>query len=207
VTGAAEDIFAGGDATAERLFDEHLAELEAAAAAAGALKAQTAALCRDAVETLRAGGKVLICGNGGSAANAQHMAAELSIRYLRDRRALPGIALSADTSAVTAAGNDFGFDAVFARQVEALGVAGDMLVGFTTSGVSPNVIEALKTARERGLKTVCITGRDGGPIAAENLADHCLIAPGVSTARIQEIHLLVTHVVCDAIDLAFAGDV
>ncbi len=206
MTGAAKDYFAGEGATAVAVFDRHVAELNAAMTAVDALKAGTAALADEAIAVLRAGGKILICGNGGSAGNAQHFATELAIRYLRDRRALPGIALTADSSAVTAAGNDFGFDAIFSRQVEALGRPGDLLIGFTTSGKSPNVGEALKTARAMGLKTACISGRDGGPIAAQGLAEHSLICPGVSTARIQEIHLLVTHVLCDAIDIAFADE-
>jgi D-sedoheptulose 7-phosphate isomerase len=141
---------------------------------------------------LGAGGKVLAFGNGGSAAEAQHFAAEL-VNGLgrRDRRPLPAIALTADTSTLTAIGNDRGFDRVFARQIEAMGRPGDVALALTTSGTSPNVIEALKTARAEGLMTIVLTGEKSG--AAAPLADFLLDAPSCSTARIQEAHLFILH--------------
>jgi D-sedoheptulose 7-phosphate isomerase len=154
---------------------------------------------------LRAGGKLLLCGNGGSAADSQHIATELTIRFEAERQALPAIALTTDTSALTAAGNDFGFDRIFARQVAALGRKGDLLIGLTTSGDSTNVIAALEAARAQGLTTACLTGRDGGRVASESLADHCLIVPSDRTARIQEVHILIGHLLCAAIDAAFVG--
>ena len=184
-----------------RLLDEHLAGVERARV----LLAPAAILAEAAISVLRAGGKLLLCGNGGSAADSQHIATELTIRFETNRRALPAIALTTDTSALTAAGNDFGFDQVFARQVAALGRKGDLLIGITTSGSSPNIIAALKTARAEGLVTACLTGRDGGAVAKESLADHCLIVPGDVTARIQEVHILIGHLLCSAIDAAFAG--
>jgi D-sedoheptulose 7-phosphate isomerase len=185
----------------ERLVDEHLATVERAKA----LLSPVAILAEAAISVLRAGGKLLLCGNGGSAADSQHIATELTVRFEAERRALPAIALTTDTSALTAAGNDFGFDRVFARQVAALGQTGDLLIGLTTSGDSPNIVEALRTAREMGLVTACLTGRNGGRVARENLADHCLIVPSDNTARIQEVHILIGHLLCAAVDSAFAG--
>ena len=143
---------------------------------------------------------------GGSAADSQHIAAELTVRFEADRQALPAIALTTDTSALTAAGNDLGFDQIFARQVAALGRKGDLLVGLTTSGDSANVVEALKTGRKMGLATACLAGRDGGRVARERLADHCLVVPGDNTARIQEVHILVGPLLCAAVDAAFADE-
>lgn len=154
---------------------------------------------------LRAGGKLLFCGNGGSAADAQHIATEFTVRFETTRQALPAIALSTDTSALTAASNDLGYEQVFARQVEALGRPGDMLVGITTSGKSPNVSAALVAARAAGLVTACLTGRDGGDIAARGLADHCLIVPSATTAHIQEVHIFLGHLLCAAADDAFSS--
>ena len=151
-----------------------------------------------AVETLRAGNKILICGNGGSAADAQHFAAELTGRYKTERRGLPGIALTTDTSALTAIGNDYGYDRVFDRQVEALANKGDLLIGISTSGNSTNVINALKVAREMGCKTLGLTGRDGG--AMNELCDINLVVPSNDTPRIQEMHILFAHTICQIID-------
>jgi D-sedoheptulose 7-phosphate isomerase len=151
-----------------------------------------------AVETLRAGNKVLLCGNGGSAADAQHIAAELTGRYKTERRGLPGIALTTDTSALTAIGNDYGYDRVFDRQVEALAQKGDLLIGISTSGNSKNVINALKVAREMGCKTLGLTGRDGG--AMNELCDINLVVPSNDTPRIQEMHILFAHTICQIID-------
>lgn len=185
----------------ERLLDEHLKSAERARA----LLAPAAILADAAISVLRAGGKLLLCGNGGSAADCQHIATELTVRFEADRRALPAISLATDTSALTAAGNDLGFDQIFARQVAALGNKGDLLIGLSTSGTSPNVVAALKAAREYGLETACLTGRDGGVIARDGLAGHCLIVPSDNTARIQELHIFIGHLLCAAIDAAFAG--
>lgn len=150
------------------------------------------------VETLKNGNKVLLCGNGGSAADAQHIAAELTGRYKTERRGLPGIALTTDTSALTAIGNDYGYDRVFDRQVEALANKGDLLIGISTSGNSKNVINALKVAREMGCKTLGLTGRDGG--AMNELCDINLVVPSNDTPRIQEMHILFAHTICQIID-------
>ena len=151
-----------------------------------------------AVETLRNGNKILLCGNGGSAADAQHIAAELTGRYKTERRGLPGIALTTDTSALTAIGNDYGYDRVFDRQVEALANKGDLLIGISTSGNSKNIINALKVAREMGCKTLGLSGRDGG--AMNELCDVNLVVPSNNTPRIQEMHILFGHTICQIID-------
>lgn len=152
-------------------------------------------------ERLLTGRKVLLCGNGGSAADAQHIAAELVCRFETGRRGLPAIALTTDTSALTAIGNDFGFERLFARQVEALGQAGDVLVAISTSGNSANVIAAVKVARDMGLSSIGLLGGNGGVLAS--LVDHPLIAPSGLTARIQECHILIGHIWCAQIDTAF----
>ncbi len=183
----------------DRLYDDHVTATQRTRALLG----PTATLAEAVISVLRAGGKLLLCGNGGSAADAQHIATEFTVRFETTRRGLPAIALTTDSSALTAASNDLGYDRVFARQVEALGRRGDMLIGFTTSGHSPNVSAALATAREMGLVTACLTGRDGGEVAAKGLADHCLIVPHEKTARIQEMHILLGHLLCAAADDAF----
>jgi len=155
----------------------------------------------DMAERLRRGGRILVCGNGGSAADAQHFAAELSGRYVKERRALAGIALTVDTSALTAIGNDYGFDQVFSRQVEALGRPGDLLVGISTSGNSPNIILAVEAAKQLGMRTLVLVGRDGGKL--KDLADDALVVPSKVTARIQEIHLMTYHFWCEALDTHF----
>lgn len=150
------------------------------------------------VETLKNGNKILLCGNGGSAADAQHIAAELVGRYKTERRGLPGIALTTDTSALTAIGNDYGYDRVFDRQVEALVNKGDLIIGISTSGNSKNVINALKVAKEMGCKTLGLSGRDGG--AMNELCDVNLVVPSNNTPRIQEMHILFGHTICQIID-------
>ena len=155
----------------------------------------------DMAERLRRGCRILVCGNGGSAADAQHFAAELSGRYVKERRALAGIALTVDSSALTAIGNDYGFDRIYARQVEALGRPGDLLVGISTSGNSANVIQAVLTAKELGLRTLGLLGRDGGQL--RELVDDALVVPSPVTARIQEIHMMTYHFWCEAIDTQF----
>jgi D-sedoheptulose 7-phosphate isomerase len=151
-------------------------------------------------ECLRAGGKVLAFGNGGSAADAQHLAAELVGRFLRDRPGLSAFALTTDTSVLTAVGNDMGYESVFRRQVEAHGRPGDVAVGITTSGRSPNVVAALERARELGLVTVGLTGNGGGRLAGR--VDYLVDVPHRETARIQEVHAMVVHVLCQVIEEA-----
>lgn len=147
---------------------------------------------------LQAGNKLLVCGNGGSAADAQHLASELTGRFIKDRRPLAAIALSTDSSALTCIGNDYGFDDVFARQVQALARPGDCFIGISTSGRSPNVLKAAAAAREAGAKVVGLLGRDGGPLLAES--DLAIVAPSDVTARIQEVHILVIHTLCGLIE-------
>ncbi len=149
-------------------------------------------------ECLRSGHKVLAFGNGGSAADAQHLAAELVGRYLHDRPALPALALTTDTSALTAIGNDMGYEAVFRRQVEAHGREGDVAIGISTSGRSRNVADALRVARERGLVTVALTGGGGGLL--KDAVDHLIDAPTTDTPRIQELHGLVIHLICQIVE-------
>jgi D-sedoheptulose 7-phosphate isomerase len=148
--------------------------------------------------SLRGGGRVLAFGNGGSAADAQHLAGELVGRFLRDRAALSAIALTTDSSVVTAIGNDMGYDSVFRRQVEAHGRPGDVAVGITTSGRSPNVVQALQVARERGLVTMGLTGGGGGRLAGA--VDYLIDVPHAETARIQEVHVMVVHVLCQIVE-------
>jgi len=145
-----------------------------------------------------AGGQVLVFGNGGSAADAQHLACELVGRFLRERRALPAVALTTDTSAMTAIANDYGFDRIFVRQIEALGRPGDVAVGISTSGRSANVLAGLQAARSRGLKTIAFTGGDGGSIGAG--ADVHVNVPHTKTPRVQEVHRTLMHAVCDLIE-------
>jgi len=147
---------------------------------------------------LRDGHKVLLCGNGGSAADAQHIAAELVGRYTRERPGWPAIALTTDTSALTAIGNDYGYDRIFDRQVEALGQRGDALIAISTSGNSPNVLAAVVRGRAQGLYTLGFAGRDGGHLAAA--CDLCLTVPHDETARIQEMHITLGHILCDLVE-------
>lgn len=184
-----------GDALAEHLeLAAGLTQLLPQAAEVGALL----------IATYRQGGRLFTCGNGGSAADAQHLAAELVGRYSRDRRPLAASALSVDPSVLTCIGNDYSFEEVFARQVRALVRAGDVLIAFSTSGRSDNVVRALAAAREQGAATVLFTGGDGGP-AAEH-ADHALIVASAKTARIQELHLLLLHLVIEQVDEWAAQD-
>jgi D-sedoheptulose 7-phosphate isomerase len=157
-----------------------------------------AEMAKAMASAVRGGGKILWCGNGGSAADAQHLAAEIVGRFRQQRRALPAMALTTDSSILTAVANDFGYEAVFARQVEALGIPGDVVVGISTSGNSPNVAAALQTARAQGLTTVAFTGEGGGHMAS--LADHLFAVASRDTARIQEAHILAGHMLCDWIE-------
>ncbi len=152
------------------------------------------------IESLRAGHKLLLFGNGGSAADSQHIAAEFVGRFAFDRPALPALALSVNTSALTAIGNDYGFDQVFSRQIEALGASGDVAIGISTSGNSPNVLQGLITARKMGLHTVAFGGDGGGKM--KGAADHCICAPSKETPRIQECHILIGHVISQLVEQA-----
>jgi D-sedoheptulose 7-phosphate isomerase len=153
--------------------------------------------------SLESGGRILFCGNGGSAADSQHLAAELLGRYKRKRRALAAAALTTDTSVLTAVGNDYGFETVFSRQVEAFGRRGDVLVAISTSGRSPNVVRAMEKARELGLTVCAFLGKEKGPM--DDLADWTLHIPSDETARIQECHITLGHIVCDLVEAHFAG--
>jgi D-sedoheptulose 7-phosphate isomerase len=149
-------------------------------------------------ETVQRGGTLFFCGNGGSAADAQHMATEYVVRYMRNRRAYPAIALTTDSSLLTAAGNDIGFDQVFARQVEALARPGDLLVIHSTSGNSPNVLRAAEAARARDVRVLAFSARDGGSL--RGLADHSVVIPTARTDRAQELHLCIEHIICDLVE-------
>jgi D-sedoheptulose 7-phosphate isomerase len=147
---------------------------------------------------VRRGGTLIFCGNGGSAADAQHLATEYVVRYMRDRRAYPAIAITTDTSLLTAVGNDLGFDEIFARQVEALARSGDLLVIHSTSGNSPNVLRAAQAARARGVSVLAFSARDGGALRA--LADHSVVVPTARTDRAQEVHLCIEHLICELVE-------
>jgi len=164
-----------------------------------ALAKSFAGLVAACVTSIRSGGKLMFFGNGGSAGDAQHLATELTIRYKTNRPAIAAIALTTDTSALTAAGNDLGFDRIFARQIEALGRSGDVAVAISTSGKSPNVIAALRQARGMGLVTAALGGRGGGDMTG--LADHLLVVPSDTTARIQEMHITLGQMLCGALEI------
>lgn len=148
--------------------------------------------------------KTILAGNGGSAADAQHIAAELVGRYGFDRPSIPSLALTTDTSCLTAIGNDYGYDKVFSRQLEGMGQEGDLFIGISTSGNSKNIINAFISAKERGITTVALVGRDGGEMA--KMADIALVVPSDSTPRIQESHILIGHIICDIIEKEIFGD-
>lgn len=164
-----------------------------------ALSGAFVALVEACVTSVRGGGKLLFFGNGGSAADAQHLAAELTIRYRKTRAPIAAIALSTDTSALTAAGNDLGFEMIFARQLEALGSPGDVAIGISTSGKSTNIIAGLRQAKSMGLITVAFGGEGGGDMAS--LADHLLAVPSRTTARIQEMHITLGQMLCAALEI------
>jgi D-sedoheptulose 7-phosphate isomerase len=196
-------------ATDRGALGSHIAgELRATAAlaesVASSLVAPISDLAVTVVETLSAGNKLLLCGNGGSAADAQHLAAEYVIRFRRQRSALPAIALTTDTSALTAAANDFGFEQVFARQVVGLAAAGDLLILHSTSGASPNLVEAARAARGLGVKTAALLARDGGALRSE--VDLAIVVPTDSTARAQEMHIAIGHAVAEWVDRVWSGD-
>jgi D-sedoheptulose 7-phosphate isomerase len=179
---------------------EFAAHREALGLTEAALSQPFAALLRACRESLGRGGKLFFFGNGGSAADAQHLATELTVRFRRNRRALAAIALTTDTSTVTAIGNDFGFEHLFSRQIEALCSPGDVAIGITTSGNSANVVRGLFKAKEIGAGTVAFTGGDGGRV--KDIADIALVVPSANTARIQEMHILIGHILCEAIESA-----
>ena len=154
------------------------------------------------IKVLKSNRKILICGNGGSAADAQHFTAELMVRYRNERISLPCIALTTDTSIITACANDYSYDQIFSRQIKGLGSSGDLLIGISTSGNSQNIIEAFKLAKDKGMLTVCLTGKDGGKVKSMDL-DHTIVVPSNSTARIQEVHELILHAWCEMIDDEF----
>lgn len=187
-------------ARCRRHFEEARDTLEAAVATLPASVARVAARCE---AVLRGGGALLVCGNGGSAAESQHFAAELTGRFRRERRGWPVVALTTDSSALTAIANDYGFAQVFARQVEALGRPGDVLLVLSTSAASPNVVEAAARAHAIGMAVVAVTGPTPGPLT--DLADEVIAAPGASAARVQEVHLALLHAMCDEIEAALTG--
>lgn len=172
----------------QALLDSRLAEIDGA----GRL------IC----EALRAGNKILLCGNGGSAADAQHIAAELVGRYERQRKPFPAVSLTTDTSALTALSNDYGYEEVFARQVEALAVAGDVLIAISTSGKSPNIVKAVEKARAIGCKTIALTGCAGEPLALQ--CDLAIVVPSERTSRVQEAHITIGHLWCEMVDANLA---
>lgn len=177
-------------------FSEHRAVTEATEAA---LRSSFAALVAACVRSISGDGKIMFFGNGGSAADAQHLATELTVRYKRDRAPIAAIALTTDSSALTACGNDLGFEQIFARQIVALGRPGDVAIGISTSGKSANVTRALLEARRMGLVTAALSGKSGGDLV--DIAEHLLVVPSDTTARIQEMHITLGQMLCGAVEL------
>jgi D-sedoheptulose 7-phosphate isomerase len=188
------------DSIAVRSLREHIAVVNLVNQDTAAAVEDCARLIAD---TIHAGKKVLICGNGGSAADAQHIAAEFVGRYESERGAIPAVALTTDTSALTAISNDYGFERVFSRQVEALASEGDLLIAISTSGTSPNVIAAVMEARRQGCRVISMTGAKGKKLAS--LSDACVIVPSERTARIQEAHITIAHIWCEIVDARILG--
>lgn len=183
----------------ERYFDDEFnRHADVVSPTRDALREPFLQLVAQCVDTIRAKGKIVFFGNGGSAADCQHLATELTIRYIKDRPPIAAIALTTDTSALTAGGNDLGFDYLFSRQIEALCKAEDTAIGISTSGNSANVMEGLKAAKAMGCNAAALGGRDGGEM--KNLADPCLIVPANETSRIQEMHILLGHALCGALE-------
>lgn len=177
-------------------FEDHLQVLQAVMNSG--LLEQIDVIAEEIKAALARGNKVLFCGNGGSAADSQHLAAEFVGRFQKERQGLPAIALTVDTSILTAVGNDYGYDKVFVRQVDALGHQGDVIVGISTSGNSPNVVQAIELAKSRGMYCVGMTAAGGGKMA--NLCDQCLVVPAKVTARAQEMHILMGHILCELVE-------
>jgi D-sedoheptulose 7-phosphate isomerase len=182
-------------------FDESLQDTVTTLQALAGLRTEIDAACDLVLQTLRGGGKLLICGNGGSAGEAQHFSTELVGRYLGNRRSLPAVALTSDGTLLSCIANDFGWDEVFVRQIEGLAKPGDLVVGMTTSGRSPNVIAALKAARRLGLSSLSLLGKGGG--ACLGLATVEIVVPGSRTAAIQEAHLFLIHHICERIEAEY----
>jgi len=188
----------------ERVKQHFKESIEVKMAAADSLPPKIAAVADTMVGCLVHGGKILVCGNGGSAADAQHFSAELLNRFEMERPSLPAIALTTDTSTITSIGNDYSFDEIFSKQIRALGQSGDVLLAISTSGQSSNIIQAIKVAQAQQLRVVALTGKQGGEMAALlNESDVELRVPADSTARIQETHILILHCLCDLIDHSF----
>lgn len=175
--------------------DEHM---DVATKTFAALSNEFSAMLDSCETSVRAGGKIMFFGNGGSAGDSQHLATELAARYIKDRAPIASIALTTDTSMITAIGNDTGYDAVFSRQIEAIGKSGDIAIGISTSGKSPNVVKALEAARKMGIVTIGLSGRDGG--AMKSLCDVILVVPSNTTARIQEMHITLGQMLCGALE-------
>ena len=190
---------------AEDRVDQSFGEVAALAERMRQESTSTIAQAAELVYTsIKTGNKILACGNGGSAAEAQHFVAELVGRFLTEREPLAGIALTVDTSVLTAVGNDYGYEEVFSRQVRALGISGDVLIAISTSGRSPNVLAALNQARERGLTTIALVGAKSNPEL--DASDLVITVPDPSTARVQEMHLVILHLICDLVDIALEAD-
>jgi D-sedoheptulose 7-phosphate isomerase len=188
----------------DAVIQEHLSALSALSQeVSDSMAAEIQALADRVLATIMGGGKVMFCGNGGSAADAQHLAAEYVVRFSRERRALAALALTTDTSVLTAGGNDYGYDTIFSRQVEALGQAGDLLILHSTGGESDNLIAAVESAGRLDIFTAALIAKSGGRLRA--LVDLALVVPTESTARAQELHLAIGHIVCELVDAAVAG--
>jgi len=190
-----------GQSDIDRYYAAEFAEHDAVQAATRqALGGEFRRLVEAAVACIKGGGKILFFGNGGSASDAQHLATELTVRYIKNRKAIAAVALTTDTSALTAIGNDLGFDLLFSRQIEAIGKPGDLVVAITTSGASPNVLKALEVAKAMGLVCAALTGKGGGDLARRKLAEICLVVPSATTARIQEMHITLGQMLCGALE-------
>jgi D-sedoheptulose 7-phosphate isomerase len=185
--------------TIQKEFNDHIATSNITLKSISQVLEDASSTC---INCLNEGGKIILFGNGGSAADAQHIAAELVGRYKNERKALSAIALTTDTSALTCIGNDYGYDAIFERQVDALAKLNDVVIGISTGGTSINVINGLRAAKRIGCKTIGFSGRDGGEF--NKICDINLIVPANETARIQEMHILIGHIICQLIDLEFA---
>ena len=188
---------------ADRISQRLLESADTKRRAAAELSGEIERAGRRMVESVRSGGKLIFFGNGGSAADAQHLAAEFTGHFVRERQPVAALALSTDTSALTAIGNDYGFEHVFERQIRALGRKGDVCIAISTSGNSPNVLRAAGAAREIGMCVVALTGRGGGRLA--EIADIALVVPSDSTARIQECHITIGHILCEFVDEELIG--